>query len=109
MYVQNRRPTHMGTAAPQHPPISAHMRYLREWTTDRLSDLGFSVLPSSANFVFATHPRVAAKRLFEGLRARDILVRHFDKPRIDDYLRITIGTDNEMKALVSALESLVEG
>lgn len=79
----------------------------REWTTERLVSLGFKVLPSSANFVFATHPRVPAKELFEGLRSRDVLVRYFDKPRIDEYLRITIGTDDEMRGFVSALESLL--
>lgn len=79
----------------------------REWATDRLVALGFRVLPSAANFVFATHPRRAAQPLFEALRERDILVRYFDKPRIDEYLRITVGTDDEMNALVSALEDIL--
>ena len=81
----------------------------REWTTARLASLGFSVLPSAANFVFATHSSVPAKQLFEGLRARDVLVRYFEKPRIDDYLRITIGTDDEMKGFIAALESMLDG
>jgi len=80
----------------------------REWSTDRMLELGFNVLPSAANFVFATHPQMAAKEIFEGLRARDVLVRYFDQPRIDAYLRITVGTDDEMKALIAAMTELVK-
>ncbi len=79
----------------------------REWTTGRLVELGFSVLPSSANFVFARHREKPGRELMDGLRAHDVLVRHFDKPRIADHLRITIGTDDEMKRLVSVLETLL--
>jgi histidinol-phosphate aminotransferase len=81
----------------------------REWTSERLRGLGFEVLPSSANFVFARHGEVPGAKLFEELRAHDILVRHFAQPRIDDHLRITIGTDDEMKQLISLLESLLGG
>ncbi len=81
----------------------------REWTSERLRALGFEVLPSSANFVFARHGEVPGARLMDGLRAQGILVRHFAQPRIDDYLRITIGTDDEMKQLISVLESLLTG
>ena len=49
-----------------------------------------------------------AKEIFEGLRERDVLVRYFDKPRIDAYLRITVGTDDEMKALIAAMAELVK-
>ncbi len=79
----------------------------RTQTTSRLEALGFEVLPSSANFVFVHHPRVEASQLFERLRERDILVRYFEQPRIDRYLRITIGTDDEMLKLVLALDELV--
>lgn len=79
----------------------------RERTSMELQTLGFEVLPSSANFVFAKHKSIDAEVLFQGLRARNIIVRYFDKPRINDYLRISIGTDDEMDALVSALGELV--
>lgn len=79
----------------------------REHTTARLTELGFAVLPSSANFVFARHASIAGRQLFEELRARDILVRHFAADRIGDYLRITIGTPDEMSRLTSALSELI--
>ena len=80
----------------------------RERTTTDLHTLGFEVLPSSANFVFAKHSRVQAKILFDGLRERKIIVRYFDKPRISEYLRISIGTDEEMRCLISGLTELIE-
>jgi histidinol-phosphate aminotransferase len=69
--------------------------------------LGFEVLPSTANFVFARHPAHEGLALFRALRAKSIVVRHFAKPRIADFLRITVGTDAECKALVGALGELV--
>ena len=69
--------------------------------------MGFQVADSAANFLFVSHPAVAAKTLLDGLRARGILVRWWDKPRISNHLRITVGTDGEMDALLSALEELV--
>ncbi|MBP5160001.1 MAG: histidinol-phosphate transaminase [Lachnospiraceae bacterium] len=79
----------------------------RERIVGELEKIGFSVLPSSANFVFASHERVPAKEIFEKLRARDIYVRYFDKPRIDDHLRITIGTDEQMDVLIEELKKIV--
>ena len=61
-----------------------------------------------ANFVFATHPKYAAKDLFEALREQKIYVRYFNLPRIDNYLRITIGTDEEMKTLIAFLKSYIK-
>lgn len=81
----------------------------RAWVTARLRKLGFTVPESQANFVFASHPRHDAKALLASLRDRGILVRYFDKPRIDNYLRITIGTDAEMESLCTALAELTEG
>ena len=75
----------------------------RERLTEGLETLGFSVLPSSANFVFARHPEHGGAALQAALRERGYLVRHFTKPRIADYLRITIGTDAECTGLVDAL------
>lgn len=76
----------------------------RAWFTGALQQRGFTVLPSLANFVFASPPDGDAAALFAELRARGILVRHFNKPRIGSFLRITIGTEDEMRALIQALE-----
>lgn len=76
----------------------------REWFEEELTRLGFTYPKSSSNFVFATHKTVPAKEIFEAARKEKIYVRYFDKPRIDNYLRITIGTDEEMKKFVAFLE-----
>ncbi|GGC18430.1 histidinol-phosphate aminotransferase 1 [Oxalicibacterium flavum] len=78
----------------------------REEMTRALQELGFTVLPSSANFVFARHPAFSAESLAAGLRERAIIVRHFKHPRIDQYLRISIGTPEECQQLVAALTLL---
>lgn len=75
----------------------------REWTNEQLQTLGFEVLPSHTNFVFASHPKVSGAELMAYLRENKILVRHFTKPRIENHLRITIGTDEEMQALINCL------
>ena len=69
--------------------------------------LGFEVLPSQANFVFARKPGTDGGWLYRELKARGVLVRHFDAPRIRDYLRITIGTDAEMDTLMLKLEEII--
>jgi histidinol-phosphate aminotransferase len=69
----------------------------------QLAGLGFQVLPSGANFIFARHPQHDAGQLAQALRARSIIVRHFRQPRIDQFLRITVGTDEQCAALVAAL------
>lgn len=71
-----------------------------------LEAMGFEVLPSGANFIFVTHRQHAARHLFAQLRARGIVVRYFDKPRIDNYLRISIGTNDDNAALLAALNEL---
>lgn len=80
-------------------------------TRDRLvadlQGLGFEVLPSAANFVFARHPDHDASDLQQGLRARRVLVRHFDAGRIDQFLRISVGTDEDSAALMAALQELI--
>lgn len=78
----------------------------RKRTTTELIKQGFEVLPSSTNFVFARNQTHNAADLFQGLRDKKIIVRHFDKPRINEYLRISIGTDDEMDSLLSALKEL---
>ncbi|CAM0553280.1 histidinol-phosphate transaminase [Vreelandella titanicae] len=79
----------------------------RERTHRRLEALGFEVLPSKANFVLAQHPNHEGAQLFAGLRERGILVRHFNTSDLNNFLRITIGTDDEMDSLIEALEMLL--
>jgi histidinol-phosphate aminotransferase len=77
---------------------------VRAWSLSRLQQLGFSVCGEAANFLFVTHPAVPAACLQQYLREQGILVRHFSQPRIEPYLRITVGTAEEMQALCDALE-----
>lgn len=79
----------------------------RERVTGALRQRGFEVLPSQANFVFARHPAHSGETLAKGLRDRAVLVRHFAKPRISDFLRITIGTPEECDRLIAAIEEIV--
>lgn len=81
----------------------------RESFCEKISTLGFVFPKSAANFIFAAHPEHSAKQLFEALKRADIYVRYFDKPRIDNYLRITIGTDEEMEVLYQFLKEYVSG
>ena len=76
----------------------------REWTQKELKALGFTFQDSKANFIFAAHKTCPAKQIFEALRAKHIYVRYFAKPRIDNYLRITIGTREEMEQLIRFLK-----
>ena len=78
----------------------------RDRTSQRLAELGFSVLPSRANFLFVSRPGVSGEALQAGLRERGILVRRWDDPLIADWLRITVGTDGDMDALLAALAEL---
>ena len=80
----------------------------RENTTKRLREMGFQCTDSQTNFVFATHPSYSAQRLYEGLKEKNILIRWFNKPRIVQYLRITIGLAEEMDEMLQALEALLE-
>ena len=79
----------------------------REWTVAALQQLGFEVIPSAANFIFASHPGHDAAKIFAALREKKILVRYFNKPRINQHLRITIGTQQECEALLTALQEIV--
>lgn len=80
----------------------------RERTQKELSKLGFTFGDSKANFIFATHERFQARELFEALKIKKIFVRYFNKPRIDNYLRISIGTDQEMDTLLEFLKKYVK-
>ena len=81
---------------------------IREYTKEKLEQMGFQVLPSKANFLFAMYPGKEGKRLYEQLKVNGILVRHFNKPRIYPYLRITIGTQSQMDAFLSVIEMLIQ-
>ena len=81
----------------------------RETLVAQLQQLGFEVLPSGANFVFARHPARDGAELAAALRARAIIVRHFKQARIDQFLRITIGTDEQCAQLVKALGEILAG
>lgn len=79
----------------------------REWFEKELTRLGFTYPESSANFVFASHKTISAKEIFERAKEEKIYVRYFEKPRISNYLRISIGTDEQMQDFVNFLEKLV--
>lgn len=80
----------------------------REWVKQELSRLGFTFPDSKANFVFASHKTVPAQEIFQALREADIYVRYWNKPRINNCLRITIGTDDEMHSLIAFLRDYLE-
>ena len=79
----------------------------REWVLEQLLALGFHVLPSAANFVFATHPQHEAVTLAAQLREQGIIVRHFKQARIEQFLRISIGTDEQNAELIAGLKSFL--
>lgn len=79
----------------------------RDHVTRELIELGFDVIPSAANFIFATHPQFDASELANGLRKQGVIVRHFSQDRVADYLRITIGTPEENQQLLAVLDTMV--
>ena len=81
----------------------------REYTETKLKKLGFEMTSSKANFVFAKHMGYNSNELYLALKEKGILVRHWGKPRIKDYLRITIGTKQQMDALIEALKEIIGG
>ncbi|MBQ3016170.1 MAG: histidinol-phosphate transaminase [Clostridia bacterium] len=80
----------------------------RAYVTEELKNLGFELLDSKTNFVFAKHPKMSGSELYLELRNRGILVRHFNKERISDFLRITIGSEDEMRELILVLTEILE-
>ena len=80
----------------------------REWTKKELKALGFSFQDSKSNFIFATHETCPAAKLFEALREQHIYVRYFPKDRIDNFLRITIGTKEEMQKFIDFLKDYLK-
>ena len=87
--------------------VTAKIIAERTNTTDELGRRGFTVFDSATNFLFATTDRMPCVEIFEKLRARGILIRHFNAPRISDYLRITIGTPEQMQRFFAALDEIL--
>ena len=87
---------------------TAAIRQTRAWTVGELENLGFTVLPSQANFVFAKHQQLPGETLYRKLKENGVLVRWFDADRIQDYVRITIGSMEQMETLVEELTALLE-
>lgn len=111
-YNVNRMTQLAGTASMQDTAYfqtcCAAIQQARAWTTDALEALGFTVLPSRTNFILAKSDRISGQDLYRGLRARGILIRWFDSDRIRSYVRITIGSMEQMQALVDAVSALLE-
>lgn len=82
------------------------IRSTRRRTTAELERLGFRVFPSESNFLWVKPPRIPSAKLYRRLREQNILVRYFSGPRTQDYLRITIGTDEQMQALTNAIQAM---
>ena len=80
----------------------------RAWTAQQLKNLGFTLTDSKTNFLFARHPAVSGKELYTKLRERGILVRHFDTPRLTDFIRVTVGSQEQMEAFMAAVEEILK-
>lgn len=111
-YTMNRAAIAAGTASiadrPYFEKICRQIMETREWAKQELKELGFTFEDSRTNFIFAAHETCPAGELFEALREKHIYVRHFSMPRIENYLRITIGTREEMEALFSFLKEYLD-
>ena len=111
-YTMNRPALELGKTALADPAYfeecCGKIIATRERVKKELSRLGFSFGDSMANFLFVTHERISARELFEALKIKKIFVRYFNKPRIDNYLRITIGTDEEMDQLLAFLKKYIQ-
>ncbi|TRM11311.1 histidinol-phosphate transaminase [Lentibacillus cibarius] len=79
----------------------------REWLIPEMKKRGFTVLPSAANFIFASHYKVTGETLYRELKQQKILIRHFQKPAVSNYVRISIGTDEQMNQLLTAIDSII--
>ncbi|MBR2338853.1 MAG: histidinol-phosphate transaminase [Clostridia bacterium] len=80
---------------------------IRQWTTDQLRKVGFTVIDSSSNFIFAKHPAMDGGDLYRCLKERGILVRHFNTPRLHAYIRITIGSDAQMQTFIDTVKEVL--
>lgn len=111
-YTMNMPSIEMGTAAvlddAYFKEIVGKIVATREWTKEQLRELGFTFADSKSNFIFATHKSVPARDIFLALKENNIYVRYWNKPRIDNYLRITIGTDEQMQKLITFLKTYLK-
>ena len=111
-YNVNRLTLRLGEATvdaePYYQEKCAAIIRTREETAQKLKDLGFTVLPSRTNFLFVKSDKIGGRELYEKLKDRGILVRHFGNPRIADYIRLTIGTDGQMALCLDALRAILE-
>lgn len=111
-YTMDRLTIQVGKASMEDEPYFTEQVHriieTREWAKEQLKKLGFDFPDSKANFIFARHKEIAAEDIFAALKQRDIYVRYFKKPRIDNYLRITIGTKEEMEQLINALQEILQ-
>lgn len=110
-YTMNQTSLAIGTEAvaddAYFKDIISRIKSTREKSAERFRKLGFDFPEPSANFIFVTHKSMKAKDIFAALRKEKIFVRYFDKPRIDNYLRVTIGTDEQMDILFEKLENIL--
>ncbi|MBQ8139590.1 MAG: histidinol-phosphate transaminase [Lachnospiraceae bacterium] len=110
-YTMNRPAQELGALAvlddAYFKDITGRIVKTREWVKIELKRLGFTFPDSKANFIFASHKSIPAKDIYTYLRTRNIFVRYWDKARINNSLRITIGTDEQMKTLIGALEEYI--
>ncbi|MBQ8880581.1 MAG: histidinol-phosphate transaminase [Oscillospiraceae bacterium] len=81
---------------------------VREWTVEKLREMGFILTESKANFLFAKHPKAEGKEIYLRLKQKGVLVRHFDTPRLKDYNRITVGSQPQMETLLARLAEVLE-
>ena len=86
----------------------ARVKACRQWTYEQLNALGMTTIPSETNFVFTKHSSIGGKVLYTKLREKGILIRHFDTPRLRDYIRVTIGDENQMAAFIAAMKEILE-
>lgn len=110
-YPMTRLSVEIGVAAIKDVEYFEQMRQkviaTREWTKKELTRLGFTFGDSMTNFIFASHERVPAQVIFDRLREKHIFVRHFLAPRINNYLRISIGTEEEMQIFIDEVEKII--
>lgn len=111
-YTMNRTSQVLGTEAVRDDAyfreMNARIVNTRERVKVELRNLGFSFPDSAANFIFAKHDSMSGEAIFNALKERNIFVRHWKKPRIEEYLRITVGTDEQMDRLLIALREILE-
>ena len=111
-YTMNRPALELGTAALKDKgyfeETTGRIVATRERVKRELKALGFTFPDSLANFIFASHERIPARQIFQALRERNIYVRYWDKPRINNFLRITVGTDEEMDTLLAFLKEYIQ-